>query len=74
MDGKLKLFKDMKTKKNKSPNRKNKSKNYSGIIEKKKLLTKNSGVWRYKYMFNGKWWAGIEYIGSMDNDELVMNI
>ena len=54
MDGKLKLFKDMKTKKNKSPNRKNKSKNYSGIIEKKKLLTKNSGVWRYKYMFNGK--------------------
>jgi len=40
MDGKLKLFKDMKTKKNKSPNRKNKSKNYRGRIEKKKITYK----------------------------------
>ncbi len=44
----------MKTKKNKSPNRKNKSKNQRGRIEKKKLLTENRGVWRYKYIFNGK--------------------
>ena len=62
MDGKLKLFKDMKTKKNKSPNRKNKSKNYRGRIEKKKNYLQKIEV------------CGDINIYLMGNDELVMNI